>query len=456
MIEDNKRFAFFIKNADTILILLQLLPYFYYFYHLETSLDKNLAADSFRYLWKDGSPLSFFTNSSFTVRFFYFITGNNIDLIASLQLAFVAIAQIAIYKAFACRSLIQNLLLALLLLFLFSSHHSKWLYNFAMSDSLFITLYFLFATTVCTAKKGDSPVKTAYILAIAAAFIFSRNLAPYIALLTIAITFSLQLLYRNSSLRILLCIVALSLCSLFTTSKFDTSTELNAAQNIILKVFPDQEKVDLFHEKYGMPIGPFISACRGGNVNAYCFNYQRVQTGSTYTRTYKVTTDDFYFADWIRNKGMHSWQHYLFIHDLNNTFVSFYFGYTEKFHNIFKQIPGDFWGEQYRTPFEKWDPFFFLHKAFLFLHFDNLISLSIIILCSILFYFITSLKKEFECATVLLIGGMALFFIGYFGDISSDRQVYPGILSIYLGIILFLFLTIQVIFAKLKSMYIQP
>ena len=431
------------KHSEKLLIVLQLIPYLYYFYLLETSLPKNLAADSFRYLWENGSLLSFFTNSSFTIRSLYLFTANNIDLIAHIQLAFVAAAQISIYKALSNKSLFKNTLVAAILTLLFASHHCKWLFNFAMSDSLFISLNILFITSLCAIEKNSSTQKKILITIIAAVFIFSRNLAPYIATLTIIITFTLQTFYKKGSLLILTIIIALSFCSLATTSKFDTSTELNASQSIILKIFPDKEKVALFHEKYGMPVGPFIDACRGGNVNAYCFNYQRVQTGSTYTRTYKVTTDDFYFADWIRTEGMKSWQHYLFIYDFKNTLKNFYTGYKEKFTGIFKQTPSEFWGEEYRTPLDSADPFVYLHKAFILLHLNNLIALSMFIVCSLFFYFTTHLKKEFLCLTLFHIGGMALFFIGYFGDISSDRQVYPGILSIYIGQTFFILTTLH-------------
>jgi hypothetical protein len=442
-------------HHEALLIVLQLVPYVAYLYLLESTFNKIPVADSFRYLWHEGSLVAFITNSSLSVRLIYWLLGNNIELICSAQLLVVAISQIAIYRCIRNGILSRDITLAALLTLLFSSYHSRWLFNFVMSDSLSASLYLLFIVVICLGDDKNTIKEKVFAISIIFLFIFSRNTAPYIALVAAIGVFLLKMIFKKKSYVVTAFAISLSFMAITTTNIFDTSTQLNAAQNIIIKIFPDDEKTALFHAKYGMPIGPFIKSCRGGAVNSLCFDYQRIQTGSTYTRTYKVTVDNYGFADWIREKGMQSWQHYLLIHDTVNTFKGLVSGYAYKFSVLFNTSPEEFWGVEYRTLIIPFDPFTMLNGLFISLNFDNVYALSFFIVASLTGYLVTPMKRQFLFSGVLLVSGFALFFLGLYGDIGSERQVYPGILSIYLGQVLVIFFVAQLIIVTITRLIMR-
>ena len=439
-----------LSQEEVLFLCIQIVPYIFYIYLIQIELGNNTAPDSFRYLWEfeKASSLAYFLNSSLSVRAIYTFAQNNIILISQIQLAFIAAVQLSFYSYFKNKERFHNIILATTLTLLFSSHHSKWLVNIAMSDSLFTSFNFLFLITICYISKANKPWQKIIILLIAVFFILSRNPAPYVVAFTVLLLFALKSFQDKLPVTLLAVIVCFSILSIKITNKFDTSTELNAAQNILLKVLPDKEKVQVFHEQYGMPLGTYVETCSGGTVNSLCFNYQRIQSGSTYTRNYRVTIDDFYFADWIRDKGMKSWQHYIFIQNPKESLQSFVRGYKSKFNSLFQKPPYVFQGEKYRTLPDVMDPFVFLGKLYLFLHIDNIYSLLAIIFFSLLLYCTSNFKKEFLLITIMLAEGLALFFIGFFGDTSAPRQVYPGLFTLYLGQLLFLYYTGKIIISN--------
>ena len=443
------------QYQDQILIIAQLIPYLFYIYLIEIKLDKSVAADSFRYLWENGSTFAYFTNSSLTIRLIYTFAENNLNLICQIQLALVAIAQLSIYRYLKNDKPFNNIAISAILIIFSLSHHSRWLVDYAMSDSLFISLFFIFLSTYFCSSKNDSSIRKFTTILITTIFIFSRNLGPYIVLLTIPLITILNFRYQKYSPLVIVASILISISAISITNKFDTSTELNAANNITIRILPDENKTKLFHELYGMPIGPFVKTCAGGSINSMCFNYQRIQTGSTYTRTYKVTVDDFHFADWIREKGMKSWQNYIFFQDTRNTFETFTKAYKWKFYLMFQTAPSEFWGKQYTIIPDRIDPFVTLYNLYSSLHLNNLLSLLVVITFSFVIYCTSGLKREFLFTTVLLIDGLGLFFIGFFGDASSQRQVYPGILTIYIAQFLFIFFLTKLLFCKLKYYFLK-
>lgn len=443
-------------RLGTFLVLVQLTPYIGYMFFLENFVTKNIWPDSFRYLWEQGSVFAFITNSSLSVRVLYSLLDSNIGLICCVQLAFVAISQIAIYRVLCNGRLSRDLPIALILIILFASHNSKWMYNIAMSDSLFTSLYFLFIAAVCMYSDQDSSYKKSFSCFIVVLFIFSRNPAPYIAIFTCTGVFLVRLIFRQKTIFLTVATIFLSIIAIISTSAFDTTTELNVTQNILKKVFPDKEKTRFFHEKYDMPVGPFVDICKGGTVNSLCFNYQRIQSGSTYTRTYKVTFDSFGFADWVREKGMQSWQHYLLVENFGNTMQEFASQYQIKFTNLFKQPPSNRWGGDHWAQLDTFDPFRILGRLFTLIQLDNAYSLIAMIIISMACYIATGLKNEFLFTGTLITSGIAMTFIGYFGDVGSDRQVYPGIYSIYIGQLFFIFLQAELILKKIHIFIKKP
>lgn len=430
-------------------LFIQLVPYIGYLYFLENFLPKNIWPDSFRYVWEAGSQFAFITNSSLTVRLLYSFLDNNIGLICCVQLALIATCQIAIYRVMCNGTLHRDLPLALVLIIIFASHNSKWMYNIAMSDSIFTSLFLIFITICCIYDDQDKSSKKILSFLLVALFIFSRNPAPYITIFTSIWILIVRLFFKQKTTLLAVSAIILSLIAILSTKAFDTTVELNVTQNILKKVFPDKEKTDFFHEVYGMPVGPFVDTCKGGTVNSLCFDYQRIQSGSTFTRTYKVTFDSFGFADWVREKGMQSWQHYLLVKNLSETIQEFAFQYKDKFTNLFTLPPHKRWGKNYTSQLDALDPLKTLGKLYTFIRLNNIYSLTTLIFLSLACYIGTGLKNEFLFAGTLMASGLAMTFIGYFGDVGSDRQVYPGIYSIYLGQFFFIFFLIEFVAKKI-------
>ncbi|MDH4318606.1 MAG: hypothetical protein OEV64_09475 [Desulfobulbaceae bacterium] len=364
-----------LEHNNRILVVIQLLPYIYFSYLFEIELDKVIAADSFRYLWENGSTLAYYSNSSLTVRLLYSFAQNNLHLITQIQLALVAIAQIFLFNYLKNKSFVNNTAIALILFLLSLSHYSKWLVNYALSDSLFMSLNLIFLTANCQAGKDDSTRKKILLTCITIAYIFSRNPAPYIGSATLILIYFLKFFNQRIPVTGIITGLVIAIISISITTQLDSSTELNAANNIMLHIFPHKKKTLFFHEKYGMPLGPFTDTCARGTINSLCFNYQRIQTGTTFTRSYMVTTDDYRFADWIREKGMKSWQHYIFFEDTANTVKSFIQGYPIKFKAAFKSPPAQLLGIKYKTLPDFLDPFYLLQKFYVKTHLDNLFRL---------------------------------------------------------------------------------
>ena len=444
-----------LEHPTRVLVVIQLLPYIYFSYLFGIELDKVIAADSFRYLWENGSTLAYYTNSSLTVRLLYSFAQNNLHLITQIQLALVAIAQIFLFNYLKNKSVVNNAVIALILLLLSLSHYSKWLVNYALSDSLFMSLNFIFLTAYCQAGKDDSTRKKILLTFITIAYIFSRNPAPYIASATLILIYFLQFFKQRIPVTGIIAGLVIAVLSISITTRLDSSTELNAANNIMMHIFPFKEKTLLFHEKYGMPLGPFTDTCARGSINSMCFNYQRIQTGTTFTRSYKVTTDDYRFADWIREKGMKSWQHYIFLEDTANTKKNFIQGYPRKFKAAFKNPPAQLLGIEYQTLPDSLDPFYLLQKLYEKTYLDNLLSLIGIIILSISLFLLSTCKREFLLTSIMLLNGSATYFISFFGDASSYRQVFPGILTIYIGQLLFLYFFSKFLYGKIQTTLIN-
>lgn len=442
------------QYEDIFLLCLQMVPFVFYIYFVQVQLDNIVAADSFRYLWEGehSSTLFYFLNSSLSVRTIYTLAQNDSVLICQIQLAIFAAVQLCFYSYLKTENRWHNIFVAVSLSLLFASFHSKWLVNFLMSDSLFTTFNLLFVLAICFVSKISKPWQKFGVLFIAIFFILSKNPAPYVAASVAILVYTARLFFDRLPIAILIVVVATSLVSIKMISQFDTTTELNAAQNIMLNVLPDKTRTKVFTELYDMPRGPYLETCSNGNVNLLCLKYQSAQNGSNFTRSYKVITDDFGFSDWIREKGMKSWQHYILFQEPWETINLFIKGYNKKFDALFAKTPSQFWDENYDTFLDKYDSFVALGKIYQFFHLNTIYSLLSVICISGLLYFRSGYKKEFLLIIVMLADGLAIVFIGFFGDISSHRHVYPGILSIYIGQLLFIYYAAKVLGTRLSSL----
>jgi|GEM_PF-3368569 len=445
-IKDTDAKSLFSRHFELLLQIVQLVPYGWYLYLLAHKMDYNNAPDSFRYLWEKGGAIYYFVNSGLSVRLVYSFFSNNINLICPAQLLLVAISQLAIYRCFRTTGRIANAFFAFFLILLFTSGNSRWLFNFTLSESLFVSFYILFTVSICRLVNKNNIINFSIYMFFLFLFLSARSMSAYVSLLVILIIFTLNIFNWKRILGMTVVTIILSASSLYIIGKYDTASELNAAISIIPVIFSDPEKVAYFRDHYDMPVGPFIETCHGGNYNTLCFDYQRIQSGSTYSRNYKVLIDNYGFTDWIREKGMDSWMHYILVHNFSQTIRTFIKGYQQKFSIFFEYDKKDVKenGKSEIVKFMSTDSFVVLKRLFIMLHLDTIAALAGCVALSSLLFLRSRSNNHYLFVTLTLVAGVAMFFIAYFGDTPhSIRHLYPGMFSVFIGQATFLFFIIR-------------
>jgi hypothetical protein len=258
-------------------------------------------------------------------------------------------------------------------------------------------------------------------------------------------------------------LAALALASIAVTVTLDTSLDVNVTNNIYARVFPDKVLTEHFHERYGMPTGPFVAACAGGNVNTRCFDGEALEVRFDWPRrSYVLGADRYGFLDWVRTRGRNAWVRYLLWDDLGVTlgslagvFSKWYSGETvTEFIRAYLNYNALATAEPHYQQLKGFLPsgigFFGLEpvdvttRALRFLGFGNLYVVLAYMLGGLI------LAQMMKGASLLLLAvetmsiALVLFFLSFFGDAYElPRHLLPPILLFTLGALVYLAGVIQ-------------
>lgn len=422
------RSSSFLQKLSPWLWLLLLIAYTI---HLVPHLAQGTTAtaDTFRYFWPGELTRYYFLSSSLTVRTLNLLLGNNFDYIGHVQLIIAFLPPVALYLGLRSRNPVFNIFLVLVLLVLYASAGPIRYFNIVSSDSLFLSLLLTFTVAL---YRGSYPGRWLVVALFGILFIFSRNAAPYIVLVQLALYVLLRFrdLGGPRMVAAILILLAASLTSLGIIRCCDTTKEINAVDNIYTHVFPYPEKVTYFRERYGMPVGPFLETCVKGtsSVNDPCIEHVAIYTGDSITRQYRVTQDDYGFSDWIRQKGMRSWQHYVLFANTAETLRTFIDAYGNYARHMFWQNENN--------PLKT---FVFLGRFYDALGVFNTTALLLYVGLGFVVYFYLGKDTILETGLILILLSLPIFFIGLFGDAEETfRYTYPAVICLYLGFLFYL------------------
>ena len=384
-------------------------------------------ADSFRYVWsKPGIDKYFFQSSSLSVRTLNKINNNTDKKIAVTQLVFTYLGFACLFISLIKNNIGWNIFSALFIIYIYMSDSTIWYFNVITSESIFLSTYIALISILFW--KNNNIIKITASLLFGSLFIFSRNAAPYISIALLCM-FLLTGAYKNK-INILISglLIFLVSVSLFIIKHYDTTKEINAVDNLYSRVFTNNENIKIFRETYGMPVGPFIEVCRkgGNNVNLPCVNQEAIYTGDAVTRQYRLTQDEYGLAEWVREKGMKSWQHFLLFKNPAYTYGEFSKALETLALDVFKNENGPY------------DSFTVMRWIYEKLRLNTLPVMITFILFGTCAAFVSN-DSLIKISVSFLVGGLASLFVGYFGDSEEIRRyTYPAIASLYIGTYIFI------------------
>ncbi|MBW2362930.1 MAG: sulfatase, partial [Deltaproteobacteria bacterium] len=431
-------------------LLLIVGPYFYYAWFAWTHLNPIEFADAVTYLWPEPLNVHYWTNRSLTQRLLYSLLGNRLGAIAAAQLFLFLLTAVGLFGLLARRGKpLANLALAAALAFVFSSYAFNASAVAISAEPVFLCLLLLFP---CVLFLERGRFGAHLVLAVGLAFVFSRNLAPFTLLALLAVRL---LAARRGPDRVrwgvYSLLVAASLASIAVTARHDTSLSVNTVNNIYRRVLPVPELVERFHAKHGMPDGPWVEACSGKYVLDPCIG-RPLLTVDPVSRNYALLEDRQGFVRWARDAGRRAYLSHLFWDDPMRTHTLFQMHFARyasddgirfPIRHLGKQRPSNVpnnrasieaSGVGREVGFLGFDSLSLLRDTLLPLGFARLHSLIFLIAVGIALCRALPASGYLALGTGMLAGGLASFFLAYFGDaVEIPRHVFPPLVLLVLG-----------------------
>jgi hypothetical protein len=441
-------------DADTVGLALVGLPFLYYVYLLDTTLNPIEYPDAFAYLWRGPVNVHYFTGRSLTQRVVYTLLVNDARLIAHVQLLLFLATAVVAYLLLRPPGVAGRLVTALGIAGVFSSYVFSVLAAGVFAEPIHVALLVLFHLLLF-ARPG--PRLSPALWVVGPLFVLSKNTAPYLVLFQIGLFLLLHGRgLERRTLGGLGAIAATAVASVAVTAAFDTSLQINLVNNMYSRVFPHPAVTAHFHAKYGMPVGPFVERCRDGEINTPCFDGAVLYRIEPAARNYVLVDDRYGFARWVRAEGRWAWIRYLAWdapgrtrRDLERGFTELYAGDTLGFFiqgHLDHRAPGApqtlaealrTLGPSTRPGFFGWDPVDRARRGLLQLGFGRPRLLLAYLLAG------WALSLAFR-APLLLVGvetmvtGLALFFLSFYGDgMEVPRHVVVSLILYTVGGLLY-------------------
>jgi hypothetical protein len=266
--------------------------------------------DSFAYLWRQAFSVHYLTGRSLTQRAVFTLAGNRPAIIVAVQLIFYLGTALLLYLCL-CKdhAPIRNAVLGVLFGLVFSSYTLNISAVIVNAEPIFVALVICLH---CLIALYWGRHRRTLFLVLGAAYILSKNVAPYVYILFVLV-WLVTLIKSVKSVYVIphTVLLALALVRIVTTRMYDTSIHVNLVNNVYKQVFVDQEITAHFYKRYGMPVGPFVQQCKGKWVEDPCFGYD-ISRVDPETRNYVLVRDEYGFTEWIVLEGQRSYLRFLF------------------------------------------------------------------------------------------------------------------------------------------------
>ncbi len=460
------------------LSFLLVLPFLYYWRETLDLMPYNMA-DSYAYLWRRSFNWHFFTGRCLTQRtVFHYLCESNLRTIVAVQLAAFAGSAVLIYALLRRHvGLMVRLGLAAAIAFIFTSYTLNIHSIVVSSEPLFIAIALVFPLVVFL---WPHDTRHWAVLAFGILFIFSKNVAPFMAMGIVILAVVSDAIHRRHfpTIRMLIVYAVLgvfAIISMVITQKWDRAVDLNTLNNICQRVLTDEETTAYFIEHYGMPEGAYIQQVRGGGSGSQ-IDRKRLYTVLPETMNFKLREDRYGFIEWVENDARGAFTHYMFVvqpmKTLKELLAGFHDFMTQKqafnFQDGTYQVDGKYenleldpmyyvvsdlgprnyesWppdsnfnrlvakGEHRLKGFRGYDAIVVLKNALLALGFGHLWLVLIYGLAALIAGTIIRKAHWLPVGGGIVLFGLALFFLSYFGDSSAAvRHLYPGAVVVAFG-----------------------
>jgi len=406
--------------------------------------------DAFAYLWRQPFNWSYLTGRSLTQRLLFSLVLNEPQMIVLLQLLIYLLSAVIIYLLFAQKnSILYNLLLSVAVMFLFSSYTLNVSAVIINAEPIFVALTILFPF-VLFLFKGRYQIFL--VLTLGILFIFSKNVAPYTTILLVIWRFiTMRGRIERQTLVGYLGLVIVSLASITLTHAYDTSLQINTVNNMYRRVFPDPAITTYFQTHYGMPVGSFVTQCQGAWIGEPCFGHSLI-TINPRSRNYELVADSFGFVTWVQQDGQQAYLRFLLWDSSMDTyrefrrvvrevmqsdaviFINSYLGA-----NLPNNTPNNLKALALLHPsgaigFLGVDPFLLIRNMLLIFKFEYVEVLWLYIAIGLGVTRRCKYVSYLPLATSMLVVGLALFFLSFFGDsMEVIRHIFPALIILELG-----------------------
>lgn len=393
--------------------------------------------DGYAYLWlkkaffifelpEIGINTFFFTGRSFTQRFVFHLLENNFLLIYLFQSFLNLIVIIYLFHIFKGKNIFQKFLLLLFLTSISFSDFFRFSPNLIGPEPIYFNLFILFLLTVF---YYDGSKRNLLLISIGIFFIFSKQVAPFIVILSVILFLLLN--YRETisskEKNVLLSLCIISLSSIFISQRYDSSVKINAINNFFSRILISEERTNFCINNFQLPSGQYLKDCAvGGSVNSTCLGTQIYQINKT-SRNYDINEEMHPFLKWINSYKSYPYIIY-YLYNWRSTIAEL----NEEFDFIFRKGPLRFFSEYifqlsqmkvtlYYPTYGNYAISFFgvlgVGINYLFLN-----RLSVAIFLNLLIFF--SVKKYRKYSLILLIIIFS-FVLSYLGDgIEYLRHTY--------------------------------
>ena len=303
--------------------LVVLSPFVYSLYWVAFRLEPIEMVDAFPYLWDAPLSAPYFTGRSLTQRVLYSLCREDPRTIAIAQLTGAALTALGAYLLLLDRDRpSRSLVVAAAIAFLATSFNTSLGAIALIPEPIHLELSIAFPLVLVYAR---GVLRIPCILAIGILTIFSKNTAPAIVLAEIAAYGAVRAVREDCSrgvaVKALFPYAALALCafsSMAVSQRWDTSVELNAANDVFRRVLPDPIAVLHFHARHDMPESPAIDELRGQYATSKLGGRAIFRINHA-TRNYELVPGDDPFLRWVAEDGFGHYVRHILFHEPMST-----------------------------------------------------------------------------------------------------------------------------------------
>ncbi|MCB1045498.1 MAG: hypothetical protein KDC35_21335 [Acidobacteria bacterium] len=411
--------------------------------------------DAVAYLWPGAFNPHFMNPRSLTQRVLFNLSGSNDTVIAFFHLGAYAAWATLLYLSLKTENTKLNTIRAISITLLFSSYTFTLGSLSITSEPLHIALMGIWFVT---SFRSRSPQ---LFWSVGLAFVLSKNTAPYVAWGLCAVLIGAHLIRKSTRVdseevaprtgvppwRHVLCMGIAATAVALYTQKFDTSLQLNLANNVFARILPDHDDRLTFIDRYGMPDGDYIQRVSGKLIHTPMDGANPNYRINPRSWNYELNSDPYGFKIWLTSVGQSALYRHWFVdkpletlEEICEAYGSMSQGSTITFFS--EEISGymphrvgyvDAWSKQHphqRAGFFGFDPISTWWHALTSIGLGRIAGIVWIALACLGLYLITQHIAWLSCFAQLC-AGVCLFALNYLGDpMELHRHVAPALILI--------------------------